>query len=245
MARDEKTCPKCAEQVKSAAQVCKHCGYTFTAEDAAALKAESDARSKRYLIAAGGVLFLFLIIGMCSSGEGDPPVNPIGVQSTEDSAVDARIAETDAIQSDIEGSWTYYNRRDELRGRPEYFAEVISSNEERFDFPYEGGSRLRMTIRQSSQHGQDLIFRISSGQFVCGVYNCDGAISFDGAVEKLTLSSPADHSSDVLFATYDQALVRKLKSSDRTIVELPFYQAGNRQFVFDTRGLEWPPESAD
>lgn len=28
-AQDEKTCPKCAEQVKAAAQVCRFCGYQF------------------------------------------------------------------------------------------------------------------------------------------------------------------------------------------------------------------------
>ena len=26
----EKTCPKCAEQVKAAAQVCRYCGHSFT-----------------------------------------------------------------------------------------------------------------------------------------------------------------------------------------------------------------------
>jgi len=30
-AQDEKTCPKCAEQVKAAAQVCRFCGYQFDA----------------------------------------------------------------------------------------------------------------------------------------------------------------------------------------------------------------------
>ncbi len=29
-AKNEKTCPKCAEQVKAAAQVCRYCGHSFT-----------------------------------------------------------------------------------------------------------------------------------------------------------------------------------------------------------------------
>lgn len=28
--KELKTCPKCAEEVRSAAEVCKHCGHRFT-----------------------------------------------------------------------------------------------------------------------------------------------------------------------------------------------------------------------
>lgn len=39
--KDTKTCPKCAESVKSAALVCRYCGYNFE-EDADNLKAGAN-----------------------------------------------------------------------------------------------------------------------------------------------------------------------------------------------------------
>jgi len=41
-AQDEKTCPKCAEQIKSAARVCRFCGYKF--DPTPILAAEASVR---------------------------------------------------------------------------------------------------------------------------------------------------------------------------------------------------------
>ena len=135
--------------------------------------------------------------------------------------------------------WDQYTRDDELRGTTDRFADVTSTNSVDFDFPYCCGSRLEMTVRKTSQYGTDVIFQISDGQFVCGIYDCAGTISFDGKPESLSLNRSADHDSKILFAKYPDAIVRKLKKSDRVIVELPFYQEGNRQFKFNTHGLDW------
>jgi hypothetical protein len=56
------------------------------------------------------------------------------------------------------------------------------------------------------------------------------------------LNEPEDHSSDTLFAANASSIIAKLKKSDRVIVELPFFQEGNRQFTFQTKGLVWPPK---
>jgi hypothetical protein len=55
----------------------------------------------------------------------------------------------------------------------------------------------------------------------------------------LSLVGPADYSSNIVFAKHGRAILRKLTGSQRVIIELPFYQEGNRQFTFNTRGLEW------
>lgn len=137
-------------------------------------------------------------------------------------------------------NWKYHERTDELRGSTDHFARIDSENEVHFEWPYSGGSRLVITVRETAAYGSDVIFHITDGQFTCGVYDCAGMISFDGAPERLTLSTPADHDSQTLFATYDQAILRKLRNADSVVVELPFYQEGNRQFTFETAGLEWP-----
>lgn len=245
MSDKEKTCPQCAEQVKVAAKICKHCGHTFTAaENAAAVQGSPDASNT--VIGCGLLIGLALLIGMCSGNDDDGSA-PERALADVDARIEASGANSSAASASdgatgSESAWYYFETKDELRGGTTYFARVTSDNKVDFDFPYNGGSRLTMTIRKSPQYGTDVYFEISKGQYTCGLYNCKGAISFDGASEGLTLTTPDDHSSDILFATYGEAIIRKLKQSDRTIVELPFFQEGNRQFTFDTSELEWPPK---
>lgn len=47
MKHDEKACPACAETIKKAASVCKHCGYTMSEEQMQAAKAEIKKRNRR------------------------------------------------------------------------------------------------------------------------------------------------------------------------------------------------------
>ena len=249
MNANEKTCPQCAEQVKMAAKICKHCGHTFSAEENAAAK-QGSTEASNTAIGCGVLLVLILLIAMCNGGDDDTTVAEsaaadveANLETVSASAMDAEAeANEPAEPEELKSAWYHFESEDELRGSTSYFARVTSDNAVDFDFPYNGGSRLTMTVRKSPKHGTDVYFEISKGQYTCGLYNCKGAISFDGRSEGLTLTTPADHSSDILFATYGDAIVQKLKNSDRTVVELPFYQGGNRQFVFDTTGLEWPPK---
>lgn len=88
MADDEKTCPKCAETVKAAATVCKHCGYNFA--DPRGTAPADTAKPKGSLgrnvgIGCIGLVALVAIIGMFSGGGGgksasnsaDPAAAPV------------------------------------------------------------------------------------------------------------------------------------------------------------------------
>jgi predicted amidophosphoribosyltransferase len=44
---DEKVCPACAEPVKAAADVCKHCGYLWPDSDTAAQREAERAEARR------------------------------------------------------------------------------------------------------------------------------------------------------------------------------------------------------
>lgn len=152
---------------------------------------------------------------------------------------------SDAVESAVaaapESKWRYSRRRDELRGKDINSARITSENTTRLSFPY-GTVRLHIQVRQHPQWGQDVIFHVDEGQVLCRYDGCAGMISFDGKAEKLTLNESADHDSKTVFAAYAPAIIRKLRASKKVIVELPFYQDGNRQFTFETRGLEWPPK---
>lgn len=74
MSDDEKTCPRCAEMVKAAALVCRHCGHEFGGERAAAIAGApteihvEPARKrfkKRWI--AGTVAALFVISALAGA----------------------------------------------------------------------------------------------------------------------------------------------------------------------------------
>jgi hypothetical protein len=50
---------------------------------------------------------------------------------------------------------------------------------------------------------------------------------------------PVDYSNTSLFLHGYSSLVKKLKISRKTIVEVTFYQQGNKAFEFNTYGLKW------
>jgi hypothetical protein len=74
MKADEKKCPQCAETIKKAAKVCKHCGHQFSDAEIAAQAAKDK---KHGMIGCGAALVLLLLVGTCTAmvgGETAPAV---------------------------------------------------------------------------------------------------------------------------------------------------------------------------
>jgi hypothetical protein len=101
-----------------------------------------------------------------------------------------------------------------------------------------------MTVRRHPKYGDDVIFQISKGQFVCRMDDCSGTINYGGGPQTISLNEPADYDHETLFAAAAPSVIKHLKGADKVIVELPFFQEGNRQFTFKTHGLVWPPRDA-
>lgn len=260
---DEKICPRCAETVKAAAKVCRYCGHEFSERVTAATPTsggpapstwlppkpspvqsqnESTSTTSKAAIGCVGIVVALLLMGQCIR-----QLEPAAVNSDANTLAPPSEVSTNAdIGANIEpkpsSDWTSSTATDELRGKPVHHAAVSSENSAEFDFPYGGGSTLTMTVRRHPKYGEDVIFQISKGQFVCGVYDCSGTINFGSSAQGITLNRPADHSSDTLFVSGAASVISKLKKADKVIVELPFYQEGNRQFTFRTKGLVWPPK---
>ena len=101
---------------------------------------------------------------------------------------------------------------------------------------------MQMIVRKHPEYGQDVAFEISQGQFVCGVEGCTGSINYGRGPQHLRLKESADYDPKVLFASNAPEVIRNLKSASTVVVELPFFQEGDRQFTFSTAGLVWPPK---
>jgi hypothetical protein len=155
-------------------------------------------------------------------------------------------ATADANPASEPSDWNYSDTYDQVRGGTIYHASMDSENSANFNFPYGGGSTLSMTVRKHPSYGDDVIFAISKGQFVCHVDKCTGTINFGSGPEDLALSEPTDNSADTLFAADGNYVIERLKKAKRVVVELPFYQEGNRQFVFEMKKpLAWPPKGSE
>lgn len=251
---DEKICPRCAETVKKAALVCRYCGHEFETPPKTQPPRQfvkppppDDSKSKQArngLLGCLGLIVVLGLIGQCTGGGGGESNSVVFNTTNEALPINAfDHLSPSANKSTPVSDWTVSTQRDALRGKLIHYAIVTSINSVSFDFPYGGGSTLTMTVRRHPKWGDDVIFEISKGQFVCGIYNCRGTINFGKGAEALTLNEPEDHSSDTLFAANGSSVIAKLKKSDRVIVELPFFQEGNRQFTFNTKGLVWPPKT--
>lgn len=244
MNNDERACPRCAETIKAAAKVCRFCGSELAAGPQSRLSrigalrgaAETDeAPEKKKSGWVSGCLVVvgfFVLLGMCA------PKEPAPKDGTQ-----AIAGDSGAVEEAPKSPWAYSQEIDQVRQKTVFYAENVSTNSVDFEFPYAGGSTLKLTVRKHPQWGEDVILQISDGQFVCGIYDCKGTINFGSGPESITLNTPEDHDSKTLFIRGAAKTIEKVKRSETVVVELPFYQEGNRQFTFSTSGLEWPPKT--
>lgn len=214
-------CKECGGPVSDKAESCPSCG--------------AKQKKKTSIWAWIGLVLVVLTgIGMCS----EKSIN----EKTKNSTQEIVESETGKPLDEIKTDWVYKKNNDEMRGVESRFATNISTNEVEFDFPYNGGSNLTLTVRETGNE-KDILIGISKGQFICGINDCEFAFKFDdGAVESITMTRPENYASDIMFVAYDKTedkIINKLKTSKKLIIEAPFYQEGRKQFTFNVSGFEW------
>lgn len=217
-----KPCKECGGPVSDKAESCPQCG--------------AKQKKKTSILAWVGLVLLVLYgIGTCAEKSTD---------SKPSQASSATVPSNQAEGEDAANSqnWQYETSKDEMRGIESKFATTVSTNTVNFDFPYNGGSKLILTLRKRGSE-VDVMVSITKGQILCGIQNCEAAFKFDdGAVQSITMSEPDSHASDLLFIAYDKTeskIISQLKNSKKLVIEVPFYQQGKKQFTFDVSGLEW------
>ena len=241
-------CPRCKGRIDTRATRCMHCQCDFTAEEIGEIEQRDSKRFSVPVIAT--IAAIAVVFGLATNfGNGAP--QPAVAETTTDTAALDPFAATDPVLAlaPVEPpppvtapgtNWSYDTKRDELRNADITTASVTSNNSVSLGSPY-GTIKMTMQVRQHPEYGLDVIFMADAGQILCPSYNgCTGKISFDGKLESLSAVGSADHNSEVIFAQYGKAIRDKIAKSDKVIVEVPMYQAGNPQFVFDTAGFEWP-----
>lgn len=154
----------------------------------------------------------------------------------------ASIANSNESKNQESINWHYTSSKDEMRGSTMLAASTISLNKVDFGFPYQGGSELILSLRKIDNN-EDVIVTISEGQILCSLRSCEIAFKFDdGPVESISMVEPDNYSSKTLFVKNDEtrsSLIKKLKSGQKLIIEVPFYKEGREQFTFDISKLNW------
>ena len=224
-----KPCKECGGPVSDKAESCPQCGA-------------KQPKKTSVLAWIGLVLIILAGIGMCaeettkSNSEQTQESKPIESNEIVKTEEPAQLVEQ---QKD---KWEYNTTKDEMRGVETKFATIVSENTVNFDFPYDGGSKLILTLRKKGNE-TDVMVTISKGQILCRIDGCEAAFKFDkGAVQSITMAEPDNHASDVLFVMYDNTeskIINSLKNSKKLVIEVPFYQEGKKQFTFDVSGLNW------
>lgn len=164
----------------------------------------------------------------------------LSLETEDKNQLEPIAQESEAVEV-LSSNWQYDNSEDEMRGETSYFASNESINTVELQFPYQGGTKLNILLRDNAKHGKDIMFIVNKGQIFCGYQDCHVNIKFDdGEVQRYETSEAEAGSSEVLFLTNNiSGFVKKLKSSKTIMVEVNFYNHGAEQFKFDVSGLEW------
>lgn len=117
---------------------------------------------------------------------------------------------------------------------------VTSNDLVSLDSPYEPVT-ADLCIRNSAKFGLDTFFRLNgSGQILCDSYDgCTGHIRLDdGPRRGISMSTSADHSSEILFFSSGRTAMNLIAGAKVTRVELTYYEAGTQAVTFNTEGLD-------
>lgn len=184
------------------------------------------------------ILLIFLLLGTCTGNSSTAAYSDIDSTAVE---VDTVMADTTVVDnSQPASSWYYSEETDEMTDKKAYFATITSTNSEEFDFPYQGGARLMLTVRKSPKFGNDIYIRISKGQFHSSIRGTNIKVRFDDEPQyNVYCNEASDGSSDILFLSGFNNLVSKLKTHKTMKINAEFFQEGNRTFTFDISNFEW------
>lgn len=220
-----KPCKECGAPVSDKADACPMCGA----------KVKKMGLFLKIILWFFGIMILFAVIGKIAE-----PNKPVKQSHTQES-VQPTNATSESVKPE---NWFNNVSKDEMRGTETRSTRTISTNQADFEFPYNGGSNLVLTVRKGKS-GTDLIINITKGQFICSSFDgCKVNFKFDSNnIQSVTMVGSDTHDTDVLFVqneTTAKKLMEKMKVSKKLIVEPSFFQEGTKQFIFNVEGFKEP-----
>lgn len=142
--------------------------------------------------------------------------------------------------------WKYRAETDAMTGVITTYASTVSTNVIQLAFPYNGGTRARLFVRQTAEAQPEFMIELTKGQFLCqGIEYCKVVIKFDdGEPMDYGGTRSEDGALDVLFLRSETLLIQRLPDAKRMRVEALIFQEGRRVFEFNVQGLAFPLNAA-
>lgn len=120
-------------------------------------------------------------------------------------------------------------------------ALLVSETTYQFGFPYQGGTIGILQLVQHPRNGLNVVVNIENGQLTCHSFtNCRILVRFDDRPPiKFRGVEPIGHDTKTIFLEPEAKFLKELRKSTHLVIELPFFNEGNRLFHFNTADLEW------
>ena len=202
-----------------------------------------DGCFKLVLIAFVVIILIGIIASIGGNNSNSKKTSVDSDSIVTDSLLAVSATQETTEKTEQEKTWDYQTQVDEMNDSKSKFASLVSDNIISFDFPYEGGSDLSITIRYTKKWGTDVYITISKGQFICNEYNGTNSVRvrFDnGKAMKFSTTEPSDGSSNMVFLSNPKKFINLAKKAKRILIEAPFYEEGNQVFTFTVdKPLEW------
>lgn len=170
------------------------------------------------------------------------------VDSPKTENADSLMLEVDSIRTiqeelpPLEFKWKKYESVDEMTGKKMQFATLRSMNSINQEFPYDGDTYMKITIRKGSS--TDIYFSIDRGQIQCSEYNGTNRIYAKFGDEKpipfFTIEAQSG-SSEIIFLNGNiKMFIDKCRKNKEFKIQMPIYKYGQAVFNFYlTDPLEW------
>lgn len=163
-----------------------------------------------------------LVLGACGPQVETPPPEP------------------PSIDSIFPAGWQYESKTDEMSGKVDYTACIMSENAIIL-LPTAQRAKGRLCLRDNSVHGVDAMMSIPSGGHIDCLGGCSMRVRFDEE-PAITLAGvqPSGFANMVIFAGKggSAAIWRGVSKSSKVRVEVDLYGAGREIFTFKTAGFE-------
>ncbi len=190
----------------------------------------SEAKRKSKGKSCLGAIAIFIFITIAFSMIATCDENESNSESKE------TVADVQAKTITNDGSkWEESESIDQMTDTKNVWKTIMSDNEFDFDFPYQGGSSLKITVRYMQKYGTDVLLTITNGQLLPSEYNVSQCISVrfdDDEPIRFHTKYPSDGDTETLFIQNTSKFINRAKTAKSIKIQVPVFQEGNPIFLF-------------
>jgi hypothetical protein len=196
-------------------------------------------KTNTFKIIIFSLLAIFFLIGKFFPNSEELSKESNDSNDSNSSSIDTTIN----TSNDLEENWLYgESEKDKMDNSSFKFAEIESINTEELEFPYNGGTKLKLLLRKGFRNnGNEVILIVNKGQFKSNFNEEEIVrIKFDSQ-KPISYGFNNENSGETktIFLHNPNSIIKNLKTSKNVIIEVEFYSDGLKQFEFNVDNLKW------